>query len=179
MGHSLGSYTYQSNGWCYDHCNTYAFGIVQSDKCWCSNYAPAKTVDVSTFCNKTCPGYPTDLCGDKDAGYFGYIPINGVRPSGTMNPSSAATVCTYSTVCITRDRRRQVLPETTIVYRKHHIPHTTRQQLIHSISFHALGYLLPTQAVVVLETVAQILFCLPVVDIHASVPPACTTSVVL
>ncbi|KAI4727650.1 WSC-domain-containing protein [Aureobasidium sp. EXF-10728] len=81
---------YQSNGACHDECAAnYAFAIVQYQQCWCSNYAPADQVDVSQ-CSQSCPGYPSESCGDKDNGLYGYIKLN-IDPSGTLGSGSSSS----------------------------------------------------------------------------------------
>ncbi|KAF2995562.1 hypothetical protein E8E13_003987 [Curvularia kusanoi] len=91
-------WTYQTNGKCTDHCaalGTYAFAVIQFTNCWCTNYIPATTTDISD-CQVDCPGYPSEKCGDKDAGLYIYIEGNG-QPSGTAGgggsskPSSTAS----------------------------------------------------------------------------------------
>ncbi|KZM22240.1 hypothetical protein ST47_g6609 [Ascochyta rabiei] len=82
-------WTYQSNGKCSDHCNsagTYAFAVIQFTNCWCSNYIPSTTTDI-TSCQKDCPGYPDEKCGDKDADLYIYIKLSG-QPSGTAGGGS-------------------------------------------------------------------------------------------
>ncbi|KAK8202241.1 hypothetical protein M8818_005768 [Zalaria obscura] len=87
---------YQSNGACHDTCvDNYAFAIVQYQNCWCSNYAPADTVDVSE-CNTDCPGYPDEQCGNSDQDLFGYIKLDRAA-SGTAGGSSSAASSTTST----------------------------------------------------------------------------------
>ncbi|EED17543.1 ER membrane protein Wsc4, putative [Talaromyces stipitatus ATCC 10500] len=74
---------YQSNGACNSLCTSdYAFAVLQGQNCWCSNYIPASTVNV-TECNSGCPGYPDDLCGNPAKGLFGYIAMSNHKPSGT------------------------------------------------------------------------------------------------
>ncbi|KAF2219052.1 hypothetical protein BDZ85DRAFT_60461 [Elsinoe ampelina] len=81
---------YQSNGLCYDTCkDQYAFAVVQYQNCWCSNFAPADTVDNSE-CSQACPGYPSELCGNQDSGLFGYIALQR-QPSGTAGSSPTQT----------------------------------------------------------------------------------------
>jgi hypothetical protein len=82
-------WTYQSNGKCTDHCNsegTYAFAVIQYTNCWCTNYIPSTTTDISS-CQKDCPGYPDEKCGDKDDGLYIYIKLAG-QPSGTAGGGS-------------------------------------------------------------------------------------------
>ena len=73
---------YQSNGACFDQCKeNYAFAVVQWQSCWCSNYIPADQQSLSS-CNEECPGYPDDLCGNRNQHLYGYIPLSKA-PSGT------------------------------------------------------------------------------------------------
>jgi cell wall integrity and stress response component len=85
------SYDFQSNGECTKYCKsqgTYAFAIAKWTDCWCSNYIPSEQTDISK-CQKDCPGYPDDKCGDKDAGLYVYIKMVGNKPSGTAGGDSA------------------------------------------------------------------------------------------
>ncbi|KAH8680995.1 hypothetical protein BX600DRAFT_428968 [Xylariales sp. PMI_506] len=82
---------YQSDGLCYDFCNdkSYALAVVQDDDCWCSNYVPDSSDQVSTSeCDTQCPGYPSDLCGGD--GLFGYMALVA-SPSGTTGVGTTAT----------------------------------------------------------------------------------------
>lgn len=74
--------TYMSAGKCKDTCNGQsAYGVVQGNNCWCSNYAPGDELDASN-CNNTCPGYPDEYCGTDTL--FGYI-AEGPAPFGTIS----------------------------------------------------------------------------------------------
>lgn len=68
--------------------NKYAYAINQFNDCWCSDYAPASTVDL-TKCNYQCPGYPDDICGAD--GLFAYQALNNVKPSGTVSSGISST----------------------------------------------------------------------------------------
>ncbi|KAK9774761.1 hypothetical protein AB5N19_10837 [Seiridium cardinale] len=98
---SANASTYQSDGLCYDFCESdYAFAIVQEKNCWCSNYAPASSLQVDTSeCNTECPGYPADTCGG--SGLYGYMQL-AKSPSGTQGAdtttAAAATTTTQGTV---------------------------------------------------------------------------------
>jgi len=91
---SLDTWPYQSNGNCTNHCKeegTYAFAVLKYTDCWCSNYAPGETADISD-CQKDCPGFPAEKCGDKDNNLFMYIQMDG-KVSGTIGgsePTSSA-----------------------------------------------------------------------------------------
>lgn len=87
------TYTYQSLGHCHDECNSdYAFAIVQGKNCWCSNYMPADTQDVSD-CDTTCPGYGYENCGNSDDNLYGYLKLD-LAASGTQGASSASSTST-------------------------------------------------------------------------------------
>lgn len=124
-------WTYQSNGKCTDHCNsegTYAFAVIQYTNCWCSNYIPSTTTDI-TSCQKDCPGFPDEKCGDKDAGLYIYIELSG-QPSGTAgssqpsstdvssatpvpsstDPPSSSDAITVSTSYVSLHRKRLIPP---------------------------------------------------------------------
>lgn len=92
---------YQSNGLCEDQCSAdYAFAVLQGDDCWCSDYIPASQTDVSD-CDSSCPGYPSDTCGNPDEGLYGYIAMASVSPSGTAagttGTASASTTASTTT----------------------------------------------------------------------------------
>ncbi|GAB0140856.1 hypothetical protein EsHS_00001467 [Epichloe bromicola] len=89
---------YQSNGLCHDFCNpnAYAYAVIQGENCWCSNYTPDKSTQVSSGrCNKDCPGYPFEKCGGPDV--FAYVVVNGM-PSGTKGGSTPSSTVPSSTV---------------------------------------------------------------------------------
>ena len=92
-------WTYQSNGQCTNHCKTlgtWAFAVIQYNDCWCSNYIPSTTTDI-TDCQKDCPGYPAEKCGDKDAGLYIYIEMDG-QPSATAGgPQSSSSSVSSAT----------------------------------------------------------------------------------
>lgn len=83
--------TYQSDGNCSDDCGGYAFAITQGNDCWCSDYAPGSTVDLSS-CNSPCPGYPYEDCGSS-SGLFGYVAL-GKSPAGTMGAATSTQATT-------------------------------------------------------------------------------------
>ncbi|KAF7564107.1 hypothetical protein G7046_g44 [Stylonectria norvegica] len=82
---------YQTNGLCHDFCQEdYAFAITQENYCWCSNFAPAKSVQKGiSSCDTTCPAYPDEYCGGP--GLYGYVALDGVLPSGTKGPAEATS----------------------------------------------------------------------------------------
>ncbi|QPH09604.1 hypothetical protein C2857_000499 [Epichloe festucae Fl1] len=92
------SSTWQTNGLCHDYCNPtgYAYAVTQGNYCWCSNYTPDKSTQVSSGrCNTDCPGYPFEKCGGPDV--FGYVVANGM-PSGTKGGSTPSSTVPSSTV---------------------------------------------------------------------------------
>ncbi|CAK7235942.1 Cell wall integrity and stress response component 4 [Sporothrix curviconia] len=86
---------YQSDGLCYNFCiDDYAFAVVQGQDCWCSDYTPSKTDQVSTSeCDTPCPGWSPDVCGGDSL--YGYMALNK-SPSGTAGGSSSASPTTTS-----------------------------------------------------------------------------------
>ncbi len=83
------TYQYNSNGYCHDKCDGYAYAIVQGESCWCSNYAPGDTTSLSE-CDVACPGFGYEYCGDSSKGVFGYVAL-GPSASGTSSDGSAST----------------------------------------------------------------------------------------
>nr|CEG02485.1 unnamed protein product [Fusarium pseudograminearum CS3427]CEG02926.1 unnamed protein product [Fusarium pseudograminearum CS3487] len=82
---------YQTNGLCHDHCfDDYAYAITQGKLCWCSNYAPVKSVqDSKSKCNTPCPAWPKEVCGGD--GVYGYVNLGNIEPSGSRGPSPSST----------------------------------------------------------------------------------------
>ncbi|KAK2748928.1 hypothetical protein FQN57_007211 [Myotisia sp. PD_48] len=81
---------FQSNGACHQTCSgKYAFAILQGKKCWCSNNAPGNTVSTDK-CDDSCPGYPSDKCGNTSDGLYGYIELDK-KPSSTIGGASSTS----------------------------------------------------------------------------------------
>lgn len=80
-GTSSTSSNFMTNGLCHDTCSGFAFAITQYQQCWCSNTAPSDQSGTSD-CNQPCPGFPSEYCGNKDEGLFGYVAL-GRRPTAT------------------------------------------------------------------------------------------------
>ncbi|KAH7182616.1 uncharacterized protein B0J16DRAFT_385690 [Fusarium flagelliforme] len=82
---------YQTNGLCHDFCfDDYAYAITQGKLCWCSNYAPVKSVQESNSnCDTPCPAWPKEVCGGD--GVYGYVDLGNVKPSGSRGPSPSST----------------------------------------------------------------------------------------
>jgi hypothetical protein len=88
---------YQSDGLCHDFCqDKYAIAIVKGDSCWCSNFVPDESVQVSVSeCSKPCPGYNTDVCGgDTEYGYM----LLARSPSGTVGATTKSTAAPTTSV---------------------------------------------------------------------------------
>ena len=62
----LGSYIYQSPGYCQEQCvrqNKPVMGTAQGSNCWCGDLLPASISKVSdSECNSKCNGYDQDSC---------------------------------------------------------------------------------------------------------------------
>jgi len=85
---------YQSMGLCSGFCNTngnnYAFAVLKSNECWCSDYVPGVQLGLEG-CSTPCPGYPDDLCGGD--GEFGYVQLvkAALGTKGAISSSPALT----------------------------------------------------------------------------------------
>ncbi|CAF3578895.1 hypothetical protein SNK03_011632 [Fusarium graminearum] len=93
---------YQTNGLCHDHCfDDYAYAITQGKLCWCSNYAPVKSVqDSKSKCNTPCPAWPKEVCGGD--GVYGYVNLGNIEPSGSRGPSPSSTKATSTIMAVSR-----------------------------------------------------------------------------
>ena len=80
------TYQFNSNGYCHDKCDGYAYAIVQGESCWCSNSAPGDTTSLSE-CDVACPGFGYEYCGDSSKGVFGYIAL-GSASTGSDGSST-------------------------------------------------------------------------------------------
>lgn len=110
-----GNYSiHQTQGLCYDFCvrKVFALAVVQGNYCWCSNYVPASSKQVSPGqCNKGCPGYPTDVCGTDTL--FGYM-LGQQSPSGTTGAGQQASSTTTSRPAPTTPTIETVTEEGTV-----------------------------------------------------------------
>jgi cell wall integrity and stress response component len=88
----LGSNIYQTLGLCNDSCQgKFTYAVLQYQECWCSNEKPSETVSVES-CNQSCPGYPDQKCGNKGAGLFAYVPLDGAPVSGGGQANSTVSI---------------------------------------------------------------------------------------
>jgi hypothetical protein len=93
---SLGDNVYQTLGLCNDKCQgKFAYAVLQYQECWCSNDKPSETVSVDE-CNQTCPGYPDQKCGNKGAGLYAYVPLDGAPISSSNGTSSVSIYSSHS-----------------------------------------------------------------------------------
>ncbi|KGO64155.1 Carbohydrate-binding WSC, subgroup [Penicillium italicum] len=63
------SWTYQSSGWCLDHCakDSATFALTKGSDCVCGNTMPPASAKVSSDkCNTACSGWPDDMCGSSN-----------------------------------------------------------------------------------------------------------------
>ncbi|KAG8412304.1 Cell wall integrity and stress response component 4 [Metarhizium acridum] len=80
---------YQSSGKCTSTCNDkYAYAVMQSSNCWCTNYTP-DTASQKDGCSLPCPGYPFDMCGGK--GRYSYVLVNANLIAGSKGSSSSSS----------------------------------------------------------------------------------------
>ena len=76
-------------GLCRTKCEDFAFGVVRGYECWCADYVPSPSKN-KTDCNKKCPQYDQEYCGNPDSGSYGYIDSPTLRPKGTASDSTAS-----------------------------------------------------------------------------------------
>ncbi|KAK9323715.1 hypothetical protein V1517DRAFT_319665 [Lipomyces orientalis] len=105
--------TWQSYGACLSTCQSeYALAILQDFQCWCSNEAPGDSTELSLCSVDSCPGYPSDPCGNLEKGLYGYISI--APPSGTAGASSpSSTSARHTTSASSSEESTSTEPPTT------------------------------------------------------------------
>ncbi|KAM0805733.1 hypothetical protein BDR22DRAFT_884700 [Usnea florida] len=68
---NLGSYTYQTPGYCQQQCvnqNKPVMGTTMGSNCWCGDLLPVLSSKVSdSECSSKCNGYPQDTCGGQNS----------------------------------------------------------------------------------------------------------------
>ncbi|KID86136.1 ER membrane protein Wsc4 [Metarhizium guizhouense ARSEF 977] len=80
---------YQSSGKCTSTCkDKYAYAVMQSSNCWCTNYTPDKA-SQKDGCSLPCPGYPFDMCGGKSR--YSYVLVDASLIAGTKGSSSSSS----------------------------------------------------------------------------------------
>ncbi|KAJ5206163.1 Carbohydrate-binding WSC subgroup [Penicillium cf. griseofulvum] len=91
------SWTFQSSGWCLDHCGKeYAtFALTGGSDCVCGNTMPPTSAKVSTDkCSKSCSGWPDDMCGGTD--YYSVYTTNLKDNVPTYEDDTKSTTTTTS-----------------------------------------------------------------------------------
>ncbi|BFZ56331.1 Protein SLG1 [Savitreella phatthalungensis] len=96
----LGSYLYQSKGYCLEQCKAAGYSIAatsQGDHCLCSNSQPSGSAVSSSSCNLACSGYPSDNCGGDSYMYVfstGGSATSAAQTSTTGTAKNGATTST-------------------------------------------------------------------------------------
>ncbi|CAF9907626.1 hypothetical protein IMSHALPRED_005591 [Imshaugia aleurites] len=90
----LGSYTYQSPGYCQQQCvnqNKPVMGTTMGSNCWCGDLLPASSSKVSdSECSSKCNGYNLDTCGGPNAWSVQLTGLNdNVASQGSTSDSSS------------------------------------------------------------------------------------------
>ncbi|KAI5811284.1 hypothetical protein DFH27DRAFT_19816 [Peziza echinospora] len=106
LANYTGSDQWMSLGLCRTRCEDFAFGVVRGYDCWCADYVPNPSKN-KTDCNKKCPQYDLEYCGNTDSGSYGYIDSPTLKPKGTASDSSAS-----STVSAPTTSKTSSLPST-------------------------------------------------------------------
>ncbi|RJE27258.1 WSC domain protein [Aspergillus sclerotialis] len=93
-------YTYQSSGWCQDHCKergNKVFGLNNGSTCLCGDELPSESDKVSKDqCNVSCDGFPQDMCGGKDT-YSIYLVDASDKPSVASGSTTGSSTSTTNT----------------------------------------------------------------------------------
>lgn len=106
--------TYQSNGACQSTCSSYALGVLQGKKCWCTNVVPSESSQKATSkCDTSCPGYPDDSCGSAADGVFAYVSVGSKKPTSTEGGSSSESTTSTSSSSSTTTTSGNIVKETT------------------------------------------------------------------
>lgn len=94
---SIGSYPYQSTGYCLTQCSgsrSAVFALTNGNECLCGNSLPAGGMVSESNCNQACAGYPSDNCGG--SGYAS-VWLSGV---GTLSGSSGKSGSSSSAAAV-------------------------------------------------------------------------------
>lgn len=79
----LGSYTYQSSGYCQNQCQDMGkpvFALWKGSNCLCADKLPSKSKKVpKDQCNVACDGWPQDMCTSLHDAPFAVILLTVVR----------------------------------------------------------------------------------------------------
>lgn len=103
--------TYQSNGACQSTCSSYALGVLQGKKCWCTNVVPSESSQKATSkCDTSCPGYPDDSCGSAADGVFAYVSVGSKKPTSTEGGSSSESTTSVSWYPLLLDCLKKPIP---------------------------------------------------------------------
>ena len=112
---SLGSYTYQSVGYCTDSCKAAGYpyaATTNGDTCLCSNSQPTTNSASSSSCSEKCSGYPSDNCGAANYMYFFATGASGT----TGSAATTGTAATTATGATTKQSATPTVTTPTVIY---------------------------------------------------------------
>lgn len=93
-----GTYTYQSTGWCEDHCKGKGKEVAalwKGSHCLCGSELPPESAKVDkSKCDVTCDGYPADMCGGKDTYSIYLVDASDESSVKTISAGSSGTTGT-------------------------------------------------------------------------------------
>ncbi|MCJ1452744.1 hypothetical protein MMC28_003087 [Mycoblastus sanguinarius] len=100
----LGSFTFQSPGYCQQQCvnaNKAVMGTTKGSNCWCGDLLPDPSSKVSdSQCSSSCNGYNQDMCGGPNAWSVQLTGLSnnvGSESDSTTTSSIASAAATSST----------------------------------------------------------------------------------
>ncbi|KAJ5505568.1 hypothetical protein LT330_001768 [Penicillium expansum] len=100
------SWTFQSSGWCLDHCaKDYAtFALTKGTDCVCGNTMPPASDKVSSDkCSTSCSGWPDDMCGSTN--YYSVYTTNLLDEVPTYSDPDSDTKSTTTTTKSSSDSK--------------------------------------------------------------------------
>ncbi|KAJ5391346.1 hypothetical protein N7509_006836 [Penicillium cosmopolitanum] len=87
------TYTYQSTGWCSDHCTSKSasyFATTNGKDCLCGSSAPDSSDKVDTSkCDTQCAGYPENKCGGD--GFYSVYSFDTGNDDGSSTSATTTT----------------------------------------------------------------------------------------
>ncbi|ODV61355.1 uncharacterized protein ASCRUDRAFT_7600 [Ascoidea rubescens DSM 1968] len=101
-------YTFQSSGYCESSCDdSNFFGLIDGNRCYCSDNDPSSSKVSDSFCTTSCDGYPDDTCGGSSNYFSVYLNDNydysdDNNDEDTTTSTSTSTSSSTSTTSIIR-----------------------------------------------------------------------------
>lgn len=93
------SYQFNTKGYCQTQCVPAGYNVqatTNKTDCWCGNSVPPSSSKVDdSYCNDSCAGYGTEMCGSAGAKYLS-VYLTGLDDSAVSGASSASATSASS-----------------------------------------------------------------------------------